>query len=77
MDAWLGDWDVVGLNYDNLLQKGGRAVRIDVGGSLRFRAQGGVKGQAFGKTVDEFDTLRNSKINPQAAKIFKSIKQGD
>ncbi len=77
VDAWLADWDVVGLNYDNLLQKGSRAVRIDVGGSLRFRAQGTMKGNSFGKQVNELDSMRNAKTNPQSAKIFKDIKQVD
>ncbi len=77
VDAWLGDWDVVGLSYDNLLQKGGRAVRIDVGGSLRFRAQGGLKGKAFGKTVTELDSMRDPKVNAQAAKVFANVKKGD
>jgi hypothetical protein len=38
VDAWLANWDVAGLNYDNTVLVQGRAVRIDVGGSLRYRA---------------------------------------
>ncbi|MDD4931641.1 MAG: phage minor head protein [Candidatus Colwellbacteria bacterium] len=77
VDAWLGDWDVVGMTYDNLLQKGGRAVRIDVGGSLRFRAQGIAKGSAFGNDVIELKTMRDGRSNAQAAKMFKHIKKGE
>ncbi len=58
MDAWLANWDVVGLEGDNLLvDRDGRAVRIDQGGALTTRAQGGPKGEAFGPTVSEISTL--------------------
>lgn len=41
VDAWLANWDVVGLLHDNLLvNENSRAVRVDVGGSLLYRAQG-------------------------------------
>lgn len=74
VDAWLGNWDVVGLNFDNLLIKDGvRAVRIDVGGALRFRAQGGAKGLDFGNVVNELKTLRDARTNPQSAAVFKNI----
>lgn len=72
-DAWLGNWDVVGATFDNLLVKGGKAVRVDTGGALRFRAQGGLKGQAWGNTVPELDSLRDAGLNPQAAKVFGKI----
>jgi hypothetical protein len=75
VDAWLSNWDVVGLNYDNLLVRGDKAFRIDVGGSLRYRAQRGLKGQGWGRTVSELDTLRNPSTNPQSASVFGQITQ--
>src|SRR5262249_44838105 len=40
-DAWLANWDSVGLGKDNvLISPDGLATRIDLGGSLRYRAQG-------------------------------------
>lgn len=70
-DAWLSNWDVVGPDYQNIaVTKAGRALRVDVGGALRFRAQGGVKGDAFGDTITEFNTLRNASRNPSAAATF-------
>ena len=58
MDAWLANWDVVGLENDNLLvDTEGRAIRIDQGGALTTRAQGAPKGEAFGNTVGEIETL--------------------
>lgn len=70
-DAWLANWDSVGLNNDNLLLgPDGNAVRIDVGGSLLYRAQGGPKGAAFGDSVTEADSLRDPKTNPKTAAVF-------
>lgn len=71
VDAWLGNWDVAGLSMDNIIiGADGRPHRIDLGGSLEFRAQGSPKGNAFGDTVGEIDTLRDPAKNPSAAKIF-------
>lgn len=76
VDAWLANWDVVGLGYDNLqLGADGKAVRVDAGGSLEYRAQGSKK--PFGGKVDEIDTLRDAKVNPQAASIFGKMTQAD
>lgn len=73
-DAWLADWDVVGLSYDNIAKTAaGRALRIDVGGGLRYRAQGTAKGANFTTTVDELQSLRNGSTNKQAAAVFKDI----
>ena len=44
VDVLLGNWDVVGMNADNILiDKDGKPWRIDNGGSLSYRAQGGTK----------------------------------
>jgi hypothetical protein len=72
-DAWLGNWDVVGMGYDNLLVKGGRAWRVDTGGALLFRAQGGAKGAAFGSNVTELASLRDAQLNAQAADVFGKL----
>jgi SPP1 gp7 family putative phage head morphogenesis protein len=69
VDAWLANWDVVGLANDNMLIKSGRIIRVDTGGALRFRAQGGLKGDAFGRSVTEMDSLRSAS-NPQAKGVF-------
>ncbi|OED40240.1 hypothetical protein ACH42_17145 [Endozoicomonas sp. (ex Bugula neritina AB1)] len=77
VDAWLSNWDVAGLGYDNLLIKGNRAIHIDVGGALRYRAQGGLKGDAFSKEVLEIESLRDSGMNPQSAAVFASATKDD
>lgn len=78
VDAWLGNWDVVGLNNDNIItDKDGNPARIDNGGALLYRAQGTSKGMAFGDKVTELKTLRDPKVNPQAAKAFKDVTDDD
>ena len=73
-DAWLANWDVVGLANDNLMiDKDGKAVRVDVGGSLIFRAQGGKKGDAFGREVTELETLLDMDKNSKSAAVFAGI----
>jgi len=62
IDAWLGNWDVVGTGYDNLsYDKDGNPVRIDSGGSLLYRARGERKGSAFGNEVGELETFKDKK----------------
>lgn len=75
IDAWLANWDVVGLDFDNMLVKRGTAIRLDTGGALIYRAQGGNKGSAFGDKVTELETLLDASINPQAASVFSKLSQ--
>jgi hypothetical protein len=80
VDAWLGNWDVVGTGYDNLLIiDGTRAVRIDVGGSMRFRAQGGIKtaSQWNGKVTELESILKMAPdgSNQYAVSVFKNMTQ--
>lgn len=78
-DALLGNWDVVGLDMDNILvDKAGTAWRIDNGGSLRFRAQGARKtADEWNGTVGELESLRSKSMNAQAAKIFGALSDDD
>lgn len=76
VDAWLGNWDVVGMALDNLqIGPDGKAHRVDAGGSLEYRAQGAKK--PFGPKVEEIDTLRDAKLNPHSAAVFAGLKQAD
>lgn len=76
VDAWLANWDVVGLGYDNLqIGADGKAVRVDAGGSLEYRAQGAKK--PFGPEVTELKTLLDKKSNPQAASVFGGMTEAD
>lgn len=58
VDVFLANWDVVGTGSGNVFvdpEEG--ATRIDPGGSLTFRAQGGRKGKAFSGTAGELETM--------------------
>lgn len=56
-DAFLANWDVVGLVYDNIVQGKDGFYRIDNGGSLIFRAQGGDKAYPPG-SIPELQSMR-------------------
>ncbi len=75
VDAWLANWDVVGLEYDNVLVQGGEAHRIDNGGALVFRAMGGDKD--LPDHVPELATMRNSSKAPQSASVFGKLSDED
>lgn len=76
-DAWLANWDVAGAgNLKAMHVAGGAPIgpfRIDVGGALLHRAMGEPKGAAFGKVVGEVDSLRDARINPAAARLFRHV----
>ena len=73
MDAFLANWDAVCSG--NTLVNGSKAVRVDIGGALDFRARGGKKD--FGSVVDEITTLINPHINPEAANIYSTMTRED
>jgi 8-oxo-dGTP pyrophosphatase MutT (NUDIX family) len=76
IDAWLANWDGV-LNDNTLADANGDPVRMDVGGSMLFRAQGGAKGTQFGDTVTEIDSLRDPSVNAAAAAVYGSMTDSD
>lgn len=73
VDAWLANWDAVCSG--NTLLKDGKAVRLDFGGSLDFRARGGKK--QFGNQVPELHTFLDPNINPEAAGMFAKMTRED
>ncbi len=69
-DAWLANRDVLGADLDNIVvDRNGGVIRIDLGGALRYRAQGADKTD-FGNSAIEFDSLRDPARNAAAARIF-------
>ncbi len=68
--AWLSNWDAAGTGGDNQGIVDGKVTTLDVGGSLRYRAQGGPKGKAFGPKVTELETMRNPSMSPDAARLY-------
>ncbi len=74
VDAWLGNWDCVGQDFEHVLSDGaGCPWRVDMGGALLFRAMGVPKGAAFGPRVSEWHTLRDSQINRTASIVFNGM----
>ena len=72
VDAWLSNWDAVGLNADNIVKgPGNKAYRIDLGGSMLFRAQG--KPKEFPAEVLELETMLDPSVNPKAASVFGAV----
>lgn len=71
--ALVGNWDVIGLEDDNVLvDDEGNPYYIDLGGSGPWRAQGDPKGEAWNDEVGEVDTLRE--FNPR---YFSDVSDDD
>lgn len=75
--AWLANWDTIGLEFDNTVIQNGKAVHIDPGGSLEWRAMGGKKGERFGPQVGELRTLRDRHMNPTSSQVYKDMTPPD
>jgi hypothetical protein len=78
VDALIANWDVIGLNYDNIIVPSDKSppVRIDNGGSFYFRAQGNKK-KFPSNVVNELDTLRDKTFNSKTASMFAVLTDGD
>lgn len=57
LDAFLANWDVVGLKADNMVVVGRKVYRVDNGGTFIFRAQGGYKHEHVLLSFEEFYSL--------------------
>ena len=78
LHAWLGNYDAIGLSHDNMVMKDGKAINIDPGGAILFRAQGLKKSQGegqndWGPVAHTWDTMRNASINSVSAGVFGSM----
>lgn len=79
VDVLLANWDVF-QNSDNcLIDASGRAIRVDNGGSLKYRAQGKLKSIPFdGNVLATFESMK--KYNPGVSNLLNGddfIKQID
>ncbi len=73
-EAFLGNWDVIGLNADNILvDKQGNAWRVDNGGALRFRAQGAPKPAGWGNQPTELWTMRDPTKNGSTGSVYQGL----
>jgi hypothetical protein len=73
-DAYLANWDVVGLVYDNIVQGEDGLYRIDNGGSMIFRAQGGDK-EFVTDAVPELESML--KRGRSAGEVFEGVTPED
>ncbi len=69
-DAFLANWDVVGLAYDNIVKGEGGLYRIDNGGAMIFRAQGGDKTYSP-DSIPELTTMREP--GRPTGEVFKGL----
>jgi DNA polymerase III epsilon subunit-like protein len=71
VDVWMNNYDVIGLDKDNIVVADGKPFRIDAGGALLFRAQGISKAEELDTNVSEqISSLRDPDTNSQAASVF-------
>lgn len=78
IDAWLANWDVFGLEFDNVLKDSqGKMVRVDGGGAMFFRGMGQPKSQFLNEAVSEIDTMRNPQMAREAGYIFNGLVTDD
>lgn len=73
--AWLGNYDVIGLSKENtVIGPDGKAINIDPGGAILYRAQGAPKGEAFGNVANEWNSMRHKVAglpdNPAAWSVY-------
>lgn len=73
VDVFLANWDVIGTGSGNVIVKDDTATRIDPGGSLTFRAQGGRKGSKFGNKPGELETM----LKPEFGGSGRVFQHGD
>jgi hypothetical protein len=71
-DVLVGNWDVVGLENDNILFQQGSTepIRIDNGAAFLTRARGAPKPESLLHRITEFEGFTDPDINPQYAQVF-------
>lgn len=74
-DSLLGNWDVLGLDLDNVIvDNDGEVWRIDNGGALRRRAQGALKSSSqWNEYPVELWTLRDTNVNSVTGRMFEDL----
>lgn len=79
-DVFTANWDAVGTGHDNVLVgKNGETTRVDQGGTLLYRAQGGLKPEAGLGKIGEWNTLADKGMNTYYNAVFKKagVENGD
>lgn len=76
--AWIANWDVIGLGYENTLydpETMDNPMFLDFGGSFDTRAMGGDKPFKAG-TIMAFDGFTDKGINHSATTVFENMPRG-
>jgi SPP1 gp7 family putative phage head morphogenesis protein len=69
-DVLVGNWDVVGLDYDNVMvTNAGQVLRIDNGGSFLMRAKAGRKPPGVLNDITEWDKFIDAGVNPSYSTV--------
>lgn len=83
-DALMANWDVIGLESDNILiDNDGEVWRIDNGSSFRYRAQGDKKGSGWSAAPVELWTMRDTpvpgtgSVNNATNQVFGGMQYGE
>lgn len=88
-DAYLANWDVIGLEYDNIVESDDGFYRIDNGGAMIFRARGGAKEFVqddipelhsmleHGTAKEVFGGITKSEIRTQAQELLDRLSPED
>lgn len=71
-DVLTGNWDALGLTYDNILMKDGLAHRVDNGASFLYRAQGSAKPDAALNQAAEIKGFFNPAVNWEYARLTQA-----
>lgn len=72
-DAFLANWDVVGLEYDNIVESDDGFYRIDNGGAMTFHAKGDPKEFVH----DDIPELHSMLEHGQAKHVFNGITESE
>ncbi len=72
-DILVANWDVVGLENDNIVYQAGsdEPIRVDNGAAFLTRAQGAYKPAEVLNKVTEYEGFQDVNINPAYAELFK------
>ena len=72
VDAWLANWDVVGLDDDNIIwNANGVPYRVELGGTLGYRAMGAKK--AFGHDPVEMTSMLEPGRQAERSMVINQI----
>jgi hypothetical protein len=69
-DVLVGNWDAVGMTYDNIVRTAdGKIIRIDNGGSFLLRAKNGRKKDVVLNAITEWEGFFSQSLNSQYAGV--------